>query len=90
MGYRMKLLTWLFTQVTYSCTTCGAVQTIPLRHVHNFERFFDLTEGQPVLIQCPTCHDGLQYPSSYRSHTGHRIALDPDHPPKNAFIHDLY
>ena len=86
----MKLLTWLFTRVTYSCTACSAVQKIPLRRVHNFERFFDLTEGQPVLIQCPTCHEGLQCPSSYRSHTGHVIVIDPSNPPTNVFIHAFY
>lgn len=33
----MKLLRWLFTQVTYTCTFCGMVQTIPLRRIHVFE-----------------------------------------------------
>jgi hypothetical protein len=86
----MKLFAWLFTKVTYSCTACEAVQRIPLRRVHHFERFHDLTQGQPVLIQCPACPQGLQCPSSYRSHTGHLVAVDPRKPPKNAFIHGLY
>lgn len=86
----MKLLIWLFTKVTYTCIACNGVQRIPLRRVHTFERFNDLTEGQPVLIQCPRCHEGLQCPSSYRSHTGHFITIDPSNPPKNAFIHALY
>ena len=86
----MKLLAWLFTNVTYSCTACEAVQRIPLRRVHAFERFHDLSEGQPVLIQCPACPQGLQCPSPYRSHTGHLITVDPRNPPKSAFIHALY
>jgi len=86
----MKLLTWIFTKVTYTCTFCDAVQTIPLRRVHAFERFNGLDEGQPVLIHCPKCRQGVQYPSSYRSHTGHFIAVDPADLPKNAFLHDAY
>jgi hypothetical protein len=45
----MKLLAW-FSRVTFSCTACDATQRIPLRRVHAFERFYSLTEGQPVLI----------------------------------------
>lgn len=86
----MKLLVWLFARVTYSCTLCDAVQRIPLRRVHAFERFYALDEGQSVLIQCPQCHQGLQCPSPYRSYTGHLITIDPKNPPKNAFIHALY
>ena len=86
----MKPFAWLFAKVTYSCTTCEAVQRIPVRRVHVFERFHDLTDGQPVLIQCPTCHEGVQYPSPYRSHTGHLIAIDPRNPPENVFLHALY
>ena len=86
----MRLLTWLFSKVTYSCNACDAVQRIPLRRVHIFERFHDLLEGQPVLIQCPMCHEGLQYPSQYCSHTGHLVTIDHSHPPRNAFIHALY
>lgn len=86
----MKLLRRLFTKVTYTCTFCEAVQTIPVRRIHMFERFHGLDEGQPVLIGCPKCRQGVQCPSSYRSHTGHLVAVDPKDPPKNAFIHDLY
>jgi hypothetical protein len=86
----MNLLSWLFTKVTYTCTFCQAVQTIPLRRIHVFERFHSLAEGQPVLIKCPQCRQGTQYPSPYRSHTGQLVAVDSAVPPKNAFIHDLY
>ena len=86
----MKLLGWLFTKVTYSCTHCEAVQRIPVRRVHVFERFHGLDDGQAVLIQCPTCDKGVQYPSPYRSHTGHLIAVDPRNLPENAFLHALY
>ena len=86
----MKLLSWLFTKVVFSCNSCAAVQRIPLRRVHAFERFFALDEGQPVLIQCPMCHYGLQCPSPYHSHVGHHVNVDPHNPPKNAFIHALY
>ena len=79
-----------FRKVTYSCTACDATQKIPLRRVHAFERFYELTEGQPVLIWCPTCLEGLQCPSPYSSHTGHFVTVDPADPPKNAFIHALY
>lgn len=58
----MNLFRWLFTRVTYTCTFCEVVQTIPLRRVHVFERFYGLTEGQPVLIRCPRCRQGLQCP----------------------------
>jgi hypothetical protein len=86
----MNLLGWLFTKVTYSCTRCDAVQRIPLRRVHFFERFHDLTKGQPVLITCPQCDVGVQCPSPYRTHTGHLVTVDPTHPPKNAFVHGLH
>jgi hypothetical protein len=86
----MNLLSWLFTKVTYRCTSCEAVQTIPVRRIHVFERFHGLTEGQPVLIRCPQCHQGVQCPSPYRSHTGHLISVDPTQPPKNAFLHEWY
>jgi hypothetical protein len=29
-------------------------------------------------------------PSDYRTHTGHHVTVDPEHPPDNAFIHDFY
>jgi hypothetical protein len=86
----MKLLGWLFAKVTYTCTFCQAVQTIPVRRIHVFERFHGLTEGQPVLIRCPKCRQGVQCPSPYRSQTGHLIAVDPSAPSKNAFIHEFY
>lgn len=86
----MNLLRLLFPKVTYTCTFCEAVQTIPLRRIHLFERFHGLDEGQPVLIHCPNCRQGVQCPSPYRSHTGHLVVTDPKNPPQNAFIHDLY
>jgi hypothetical protein len=86
----MKLLRRLFGKVTYSCTRCDAVQRIPLRRVHLFERFHDLTKGQPVLIVCPHCDNGVQCPSPYRTHTGELVTVDPGHPPANAFVHGLY
>ena len=86
----MKLFNRMFTKITYACTFCEAVQAIPLRRVHAFERFHSLDEGQPVLIRCPKCRQGVQCPSPYRSHTGHFVAIDPANPPKSAFIHDLY
>lgn len=85
----MKLLAW-FSKVTYSCTACDVTQRIPLRRVHAFERFYGLTEGQPVLIQCPMCDEGLQCPSPYCTHTGQLVTVDPRHPPKNSFIHALF
>jgi hypothetical protein len=86
----MKLLCWWFSKVTYTCTFCEAVQTIPLRRIHVFERFHGLDEGQPVLIRCPQCRQGVQCPSSYRSHTGHLVVIDAKDRPKNSFIHELY
>jgi hypothetical protein len=86
----MRLFSWLFTKVTYTCTFCDAVQTIPLRRVHTFERFHGLDEGEPVLIHCPKCRQGVQCPSPYLSHTGQFVAIDPTDPPKNSFIHDAY
>lgn len=86
----MKLLSWLFSKVTYTCTFCEAVQTIPLRRIHVFERFHGLDKGQPVLIRCPQCRHGVQCPSAYHSHAGHLVAIDPKDQPKNAFVHELY
>ena len=54
----MNLISWLFCKVTYTCTLCEAVQTIPVRRIHLFERFHGLDEGQPVLIRCPQCGRG--------------------------------
>lgn len=86
----MKLFDRLFRRVTYTCTDCGAVQQIPLRRVHDFERFHDLVQGEPVLILCPICQEGVQCPSPYRSHNDYFVSVDPFHPPTNAFLHDLY
>ena len=86
----MKLLRRLFTKVTYTCTFCEVVQTIPVRRIHVFERFHSLAEGQPVLIRCPKCRQGVQCPSPYHSYTGQLVIVDPKNPPKSAFIHDLY
>jgi hypothetical protein len=86
----MKLLRWLFTKVIYTCTFCETVQTIPLRRIHVFERFHHLADGQPVLIRCPQCHQGVQCPSPYRSHKGHLVVVDPTNQPKNSYIHELY
>lgn len=86
----MSLLTRWFAKVTYSCTVCHAVQRIPLRRVHIFERFHGLHSGEPVLILCPHCGEGLQCPSSYRSHAGHPVTVDPQDPPDNAFLHAFY
>ncbi len=86
----MRLLATLFSKVTFSCTMCDAVQRIPLRRVHAFERFHGLDCGEPVLIHCPQCRNGVQCPSRYCSHTGHLITVDPHNPPDNAFVHALY
>lgn len=86
----MKLLSRWISKVTYRCTFCEAVQTIPVRRIHVFERFHGLDEGQPVLIRCPHCRQGVQYPSPYHSHTGHLVVIDPKDQPQNAFVHELY
>ena len=83
----MSLFGRLFSKVTYTCTVCEAVQRIPLRRVHFFEQFHGLDHGEPVLIHCPRCREGLQCPSPYHSHTGHTVEVDPQEPPDNAFIH---
>jgi hypothetical protein len=79
-----------FRRVTYTCRECGARQWIPLRRIHVFERFHGLSAGEPLLIACPACDTGLQIPSSYRTHTGHDVAVDPAQPPPTAFIHANY
>ena len=80
------MLSW-FKKVTFTCNHCGARQRIPLRRIHFFERFHALEKGEPLLIGCPSCGRGLQIPTFYTSHTGHPVAVDPQRPPKNAFIH---
>jgi hypothetical protein len=77
----------LFKKVTYSCTQCAAVQRIPVRRLHFFERFHGLDHGEPVLIHCPKCRRGVQCPAPYRSHSGHQIVVDPGNPPDNAYVH---
>lgn len=83
-------LAQLFAKVTYSCTACDAVQRIPLRRVHLFETFHGLDHGEPVLIHCPQCREGVQCPSPYRSHNGHSVTVDPHNPPNNAYVHAWY
>ncbi len=80
---------WL-RRVSFTCNLCGATQRIPLRRIHFFERFHELTEGQVVLIRCPECGQGLQIPSSYRSHTGESVLFDPETHPRKAVIHEDY
>ena len=82
------MLSW-FKKVTYTCQACGTIQRIPLRRIHFFERFHELHSGEAVLIHCPSCYEGLQIPAPYRTHTGHRVEVDPSNPPKNAFIHGV-
>jgi RNase P subunit RPR2 len=81
---------WLFSNVIYTCHHCGARQRIPLRRVHTFERFHRLEHGEAVLIACPMCGEGVQTPSSYRTHNGYDVEVDPLRPPSNAFIHSFY
>jgi len=83
------MFSWL-KKVTFTCNLCGAEQRIPLRRIHFFERFHDLVEGQPILIRCPECGQGLQIPGSYSTHTGHSVKINPMNPPKTAAIHESY
>jgi RNase P subunit RPR2 len=83
------MISW-FTRITFTCNHCGVRQRIPLRRIHFFERFNELGDGQAVLIACPTCLQGLQIPSTYRTHTGYVVNIDPEEPPKNAVIHAHY
>ena len=76
-----------FCKVTYTCVRCGAIQRIPLRRIHFFERFHGMEHGEPLLIGCPNCGEGLQFPTPYRTHNGHEVRLEPDRPPSNAVIH---
>jgi hypothetical protein len=76
----LSLLRHLLTKVPFTCTHCGARQRIPLRRVHFFERFHGLSQGEIVLIACPTCHQGLQVPAPYRAHSGQQVHFDPKHP----------
>ena len=80
----------LFRNVTYTCHLCRARQRIPLRRVHFFERFHQLVNGEPLLIACPACGEGLQTPSSYRTHTGQLVDISPYAVPDNAVIHSSY
>jgi RNase P subunit RPR2 len=82
----MNLIRWLFKKVVFTCGHCGARQRIPLRRVHFFERFHGLTQGKVLLIACPICSEGLQVPTPYRTHTGHDVHFDPEHP-ENTIIH---
>ena len=84
------LVDTLFRKVTYTCRSCGSRQRIPVRRVHVFERFHRLEHGEPVLIACPTCRDGLQIPSPYRTHTGHTVEISANALPDNAVIHSFY
>jgi hypothetical protein len=84
------MLAWLFKKVTFTCTHCDARQRIPLRRIHFFERFHDLHSGEPLLIRCHDCMRGLQTPGPYRTHTGHHVEVDPQLPPKHAFIHEHF
>lgn len=81
------MLRW-FKRVTYTCTHCGARQRIPLRRIHFFERFHEFRKGEALLIRCPTCGQGLQTPTAYKTHTGHPVDVDPENPPKTAIIHE--
>ena len=83
------MFSW-FRRITFTCNHCGASQRIPLRRIHFFERFNELREGQPVLIGCSNCLQGLQIPGPYRAHTGHSVEVDPKKPPNNAVIHAHY
>jgi hypothetical protein len=83
------MLKW-FKRVTYTCLHCGARQRIPLRRIHFFERFHEFDPDQVLLIQCPTCGQGLQMPTPYLTHAGHRVHVDPENPPKTAFIHQTW
>ncbi|MCP3959195.1 MAG: hypothetical protein GY719_15200 [bacterium] len=82
------MISW-FKKVIYTCQACGVVQRIPLRRVHFFERFHELDGGEAVLIHCPSCGGGLQIPTPYRTHTGQIVEVDPEKPPRNAFIHGV-
>ena len=82
----MNVFRWLFTKVIFTCTHCGARQRIPLRRIHVFERFHRLTNGEVILIACPTCGEGLQTPTPYPTHTGKDVQFDPDNT-ENAVIH---
>lgn len=83
------MISW-FTRITFTCNHCGTRQKIPLRRIHFFESFNELREGRAVLIACPNCLQGLQIPSTYRTHTGHVVDIDPEDPPKNTIIHAHY
>lgn len=83
------MISW-FKNVTFICNNCEATQMIPLRRIHFFERFHELRQGQPVLIMCPTCQEGLQIPGSYRTHTGFSVDIDPQNIPRESFIHSSY
>lgn len=76
-----------FRKVTYTCAVCGETQRIPLRRIHFFERFHGMEKGEELLIECTVCRDSLQFPSRYRTHTGHLVDIRPDEPPKDAVIH---
>lgn len=80
----------LFGKVIYTCHACGASQRIPVRRVHVFERFHELTRGEALLIACPSCQDGLQIPSRYMTHTGHLVDITAQTLPENAVIHSFY
>jgi hypothetical protein len=84
------ILRSLFRKVTYTCHVCGAGQRIPLRRVHVFERFHRLEQGEPLLIACPMCSEGLQVPSRYHTHTGHMVDITAHTLPDNAVIHSSY
>jgi hypothetical protein len=86
----MSLFANFLRSVTYTCRECGARQRIPLRRLHVFERFHELAAGEAVLIACPQCETGLQMPSPYITRTGHHVIVDPEHPPRNAFVLALY
>jgi len=83
------MLSW-FKKVTFTCNHCGTTQRIPLRRVHFFEKFHELRDGQPVLIRCSACSQGLQTPSPYYTHTGHSVEVNPERLARNAVIHSHY
>ncbi len=75
-------------RLSLACNLCGASRRIPLRHIHSFERFHELTESQVVRSGCPVCGQELQIPGSCRSRTGESVVFDPENHPGKAVIHE--
>ncbi|OGF66470.1 MAG: hypothetical protein A2Y62_17495 [Candidatus Fischerbacteria bacterium RBG_13_37_8] len=58
-------------------TFCGQKWYVPARRIRRFERLLNIKKGEPFILQCHYCHEGVVIHGPYKRIHAELVCIDP-------------